>query len=104
MNNAASQMVFGPMSGIVPVEPFAVSDIIVHKNGRRAVVTHVDSNDAGAVMVCIYLDTGTDGIILDRMSRAKQVRGNDYSAGRSFHPAYAKALSEPLRHPHDSQR
>lgn len=68
MNNAngSGQLIFGLMSGVTPVDPWAEGDILVTHSGKRVVVVKVDSNDAGAVFVAVNLSTGADCVVLER--------------------------------------
>lgn len=61
-----AQLFFGLMSGVAKCEPAAIGDQIVGRNGRRYVVTVSDSNDDGAVYVCVALDNGADCVVLER--------------------------------------
>lgn len=65
MGMSNEQLVFGLMSGVEKVAPWAEGNIIVKHSGRRYVVTHVSDNLDGAVLCCIALDNGAECVVLE---------------------------------------
>lgn len=68
-----TQLTFGLMSGEEKFVPYAVGDVVVKHNGRRYVITATDNADGPMrdacdqpVFVGVALDTGTEGVILQR--------------------------------------
>ncbi len=62
----SNQLTFGLMSGLIPVTPFAVGDILNTKSSKRVVVTQISDNLDGQVFVCVNLETGSECIVLER--------------------------------------
>src|SRR5688572_24368594 len=52
MNNAATQLVFGLMSGVEQSRPYAVGDVICRADGRRYLIETVSDNLDGGVYIC----------------------------------------------------
>jgi hypothetical protein len=68
MSNA--QLTFGLMSGVEPMAPYAVGDILVRARDRvRCVVTQVERDPEAVqpeVMFCVRLDTGVNCVLYPR--------------------------------------
>jgi hypothetical protein len=73
MNNA--QLTFGLMSGVEKFQPWGHGDILVTKSGRRVVVTLVDDNIDGLVLVGVDLKSGGDVVVLEREVQYRSSRG-----------------------------
>lgn len=63
------QLMFGLMSGVEKVQPYAEGDILVHKSWGRLVVKSVDRDETAAepeVLLCIKLSDGNDCVAFPR--------------------------------------
>jgi hypothetical protein len=65
----STQLMFGLMSGVEQVAPFAEGDILVRHNGTRVVVTQVE-RDAEArepeVILAVSLENGANVVLFPR--------------------------------------